>query len=95
MLDASDTACAMEEEDSSHALELHPADAIYFAAAIFANLTQDHLDFHPTMDDYFNAKRRLFGTPDQSPAIVNVDDAYGARLASELDSPVTFAIDDR
>ena len=58
MLDAGDRACAMEV--SSHALELHRADAIHFAAAIFTNLTQDHLDFHPTMEDYFHAKRRLF-----------------------------------
>ena len=53
-------------EVSSHALELHRADAIHFAAAIFTNLTQDHLDFHPTMEDYFAAKRRLFvGTAPQ------------------------------
>ena len=58
MLDAGDRACVMEV--SSHALELHRADAIHFAAAIFTNLTQDHLDFHPTMEDYFAAKRRLF-----------------------------------
>ena len=51
MLDARRRACAMEV--SSHALELHRADAIHFAAAIFTNLTQDHLDFHPTMEDYF------------------------------------------
>ena len=51
-------ACAMEV--SSHALELRRADAIHFAAAMFTNLTQDHLDFHPTMEDYFRAKRRLF-----------------------------------
>ena len=51
-------ACAIEV--SSHALELHRADAIRFAAAIFTNLTQDHLDFHPTMEDYYLAKRRLF-----------------------------------
>ena len=47
-------------EVSSHALELHRADAIHFAAAIFTNLTQDHLDFHQTMEDYFAAKRLLF-----------------------------------
>ena len=58
MLDAGDRACAIEV--SSHALELHRADAIHFAAAIFTNLTQDHLDFHETMEDYFAAKRRLF-----------------------------------
>ena len=58
MLDAGDRSCVMEV--SSHALDLHRADAIHFAVAIFTNLTQDHLDFHPTMEDYFAAKRRLF-----------------------------------
>ncbi len=58
MLDGGDAACAMEV--SSHALELRRADAIHWAVAIFTNLTQDHLDFHPTMEDYFAAKRRLF-----------------------------------
>ncbi|HTX09566.1 MAG TPA: Mur ligase family protein, partial [Solirubrobacteraceae bacterium] len=58
MLDAGDVACSMEV--SSHALELHRADAIHFAVAIFTNLTQDHLDFHGTMEEYFLAKRRLF-----------------------------------
>ena len=90
MLDAGDQACVMEV--SSHALELHRADAIHFAAAIFTNLTQDHLDFHPTMEDYFAAKRRLFQVPDLGAAVINVDDSYGARLAAELDDPVTFAL---
>ena len=58
MLDAGDRACSIEV--SSHALELHRADAVHFAAAIFTNLTQDHLDFHETMEDYFRAKQRLF-----------------------------------
>src|SRR3954464_4278605 len=53
MLDAGDEACAMEV--SSHALALHRADAIHWAAAIFTNLSRDHLDFHPTMEDYFLA----------------------------------------
>jgi UDP-N-acetylmuramoyl-L-alanyl-D-glutamate--2,6-diaminopimelate ligase len=93
MLDAGDAACSMEV--SSHALELRRADAIHFGAAIFTNLTQDHLDFHPTMEDYFNAKRRLFVELDTRQAVVNVDDPYGARLASELRDPITFAIEDR
>ena len=58
MLDAGDAACVMEV--SSHALELHRADAIEFDCAVFTNLTQDHLDFHGTLEDYFAAKRRLF-----------------------------------
>src|SRR5207302_2068938 len=90
MLDAGDRACAMEV--SSHALELRRADAIHFAAAIFTNLTQDHLDFHPTMQDYYQANRRLFaeGAPQRS--LVNVDDPYAARLAAQISRPVTFAL---
>jgi UDP-N-acetylmuramoyl-L-alanyl-D-glutamate--2,6-diaminopimelate ligase len=91
-----DTACVMEV--SSHALSLHRADAIHFAAAVFTNLTQDHLDFHPTMEDYFAAKRLLFsgesaGVRRPGAAIVNVDDGYGARLAAELGDATTFALD--
>ncbi|MGD0198710.1 MAG: UDP-N-acetylmuramoyl-L-alanyl-D-glutamate--2,6-diaminopimelate ligase [Solirubrobacteraceae bacterium] len=89
MLAAGDTACAIEV--SSHALELHRADAIHFAAAAFTNLTQDHLDFHPTMEDYFRAKRRLFEL-DPGVAVVNVDDPYGARLKAEFPQAVTVAL---
>jgi UDP-N-acetylmuramoyl-L-alanyl-D-glutamate--2,6-diaminopimelate ligase len=91
MLDEHDAACAMEV--SSHALELRRADAIHFAAAIFTNLTQDHLDFHPTMEDYFKAKRRLFTDAAPRHAVVNIDDPYGARLAAELADPITFALE--
>ncbi len=90
MLDGGDDACAMEV--SSHALELRRADAIHFAAAIFTNLTQDHLDFHPTMEDYFRAKRRLFVAHKPAAAIVNLDDPHGARLAAQLERPITFAL---
>jgi UDP-N-acetylmuramoyl-L-alanyl-D-glutamate--2,6-diaminopimelate ligase len=89
MLAAGDRACAMEV--SSHALELRRADAIHWAAAVFTNLTQDHLDFHPDMEAYFLAKRRLFAAS-EGPRITNVDDAYGRRLADEFDC-VTFALD--
>jgi UDP-N-acetylmuramoyl-L-alanyl-D-glutamate--2,6-diaminopimelate ligase len=58
MLDAGDDACALAV--SSHALALGRTEGIRFAAAVFTNLTQDHLDFHPTMEDYFQAKRSLF-----------------------------------
>ncbi|MDA0182025.1 UDP-N-acetylmuramoyl-L-alanyl-D-glutamate--2,6-diaminopimelate ligase [Solirubrobacter phytolaccae] len=90
MLDAGDQACAMEI--SSHALELKRADAIHVAAAVFTNLTQDHLDFHPTMEAYFQAKRLLFASPLTRTKIVNADDAYGRRLIEEFDC-VTFAIE--
>ncbi|HVO54287.1 MAG TPA: UDP-N-acetylmuramoyl-L-alanyl-D-glutamate--2,6-diaminopimelate ligase [Solirubrobacterales bacterium] len=88
MLEGGDRACAMEV--SSHALSLHRADAIHFEVALFTNLTQDHLDFHADMEDYFQAKRRLFAELAPGTAIVNVDDPYGARLAAELDC-ITFS----
>src|SRR3954469_19912863 len=87
MLAGGDTACAMEV--SSHALALHRADAIHWEVAAFTNLTQDHLDFHTDMEDYFLAKRRLFEAAART-AIVNVDDEYGRRLAAELPSAVTI-----
>jgi UDP-N-acetylmuramoyl-L-alanyl-D-glutamate--2,6-diaminopimelate ligase len=89
MLDAGDECCAMEV--SSHALELHRADAIHWRVAVFTNLTQDHLDFHPDMESYFAAKRRLFEAGPRS-KVINVDDAYGRRLADEFGG-VTVAID--
>src|SRR5262245_49553036 len=90
MLDGGDRACAMEI--SSHALELRRADGIHVAAAIFTNLTQDHLDFHPTMEDYFQAKRLLFASELTQTRIANADDPYGRRLIDEF-APLTFAID--
>ncbi len=87
MLDGGDRACAMEV--SSHALVLHRCDAIHFDVAIFTNLSQDHLDFHADMEDYFRSKRLLFEMGPGA-AIVNVDDAYGRRLAEEFEC-VTFS----
>jgi UDP-N-acetylmuramoyl-L-alanyl-D-glutamate--2,6-diaminopimelate ligase len=91
MLEAGDRACAMEV--SSHALALHRAGAIRFEAALFTNLTQDHLDFHAGMEDYFLAKRRLFEAGPGA-AIVNADDEYGARLAGEFEC-ITFSAEGR
>jgi UDP-N-acetylmuramoyl-L-alanyl-D-glutamate--2,6-diaminopimelate ligase len=91
MLKGGDVACAMEV--SSHALELRRADAIHFAVAVFTNLTQDHLDFHPTMEDYFMAKRRLFVEAAPAHSVINIDDAYGLRLAGEVTGAITFALD--
>jgi UDP-N-acetylmuramoyl-L-alanyl-D-glutamate--2,6-diaminopimelate ligase len=90
MLESGDSACAMEV--SSHALHLHRVEGIHFAARVFTNLTQDHLDFHPTMEDYFVAKRMLFDRPG-GPSVVNADDEYGRRLAAELSGALTFGID--
>ena len=93
MLEGGDEACAMEA--SSHALAQRRTDGVRFAVAVFTNLTQDHLDYHADMEDYFRAKRRLF-VPDSTQhaarsmqrlpekAVVNVDDPYGARLADDL-----------
>jgi len=89
MLDAGDGACVMEV--SSHALHLCRTDGIDFRVGVFTNLTQDHLDFHPTMEDYFLAKRRLFAASARS--VINLDDSYGRRLAVELDGALAYAID--
>jgi UDP-N-acetylmuramoyl-L-alanyl-D-glutamate--2,6-diaminopimelate ligase len=85
-------ACVMEV--SSHALSLRRADHLRFAAAIFTNLTRDHLDFHRDMEEYFAAKRRLFELlPDDGLAVVNLDDRRGAEIAAAARRRVTFAID--
>ena len=74
-------ACVMEV--SSHALALKRVEYLRFAAAIFTNLTRDHLDFHRNMDDYFAAKRRLFELlPDGAVAVINLDDRRGAELTA-------------
>lgn len=84
-------------EVSSHALALKRTHGIRFAAAVFTNLSQDHFDFHKNFEDYFAAKRILFDQIDgqiRKSAIVNIDDDYGRRLASELgDCVVTFGRD--
>jgi len=91
MVDGGDRACVMEV--SSHALVLGRADAISFDVAAFTNLTQDHLDFHADMEDYFAAKRLLFAPAEggggvlPGAAAINIDDPYGHRLAEELGSP--------
>jgi UDP-N-acetylmuramoyl-L-alanyl-D-glutamate--2,6-diaminopimelate ligase len=90
MLAAGDDAVVMEV--SSHALALHRADAIHWSAAVFTNLTQDHLDFHADMEDYFLAKRRLFEAGPQLSAI-NVDDPYGARLARDFPDAIRIGLD--
>src|SRR5205085_470866 len=91
MVDAGCGACVMEV--SSHALALHRVDGIRFSAAVFSNLTRDHLDFLGDMECYFAAKRRLFELlPAGSPALINVDDPRGASLVDIASSPVTYGI---
>jgi UDP-N-acetylmuramoyl-L-alanyl-D-glutamate--2,6-diaminopimelate ligase len=82
-------------EVSSHALALDRTAGCAFGTAIFTNLTQDHLDFHVDMQDYFLAKARLFeGLGPLARAIVNLDDAYGDRIVAASLAPVwTYAID--
>ena len=91
MLDAGDRSVAMEA--SSHASALHRLDRVRFAVLVFTNLSHEHLDFHADMEDYFEAKRRLFceGNP---PAAVNIGDVYGRRLAAELPDALTFGFAD-
>jgi UDP-N-acetylmuramoyl-L-alanyl-D-glutamate--2,6-diaminopimelate ligase len=70
-------------EVSSHAIELHRADALRFDVAVFTNLTRDHLDYHETMESYFAAKEKLFnGSLGSSPrvSVINLDDEYGCML---------------
>jgi len=68
-------------EVTSHALALHKTDGIFFDTAVFTNMTQDHLDFHGSMEEYFKAKKRLFSSCRR--AIINIDDAYGQKILSE------------
>jgi UDP-N-acetylmuramoyl-L-alanyl-D-glutamate--2,6-diaminopimelate ligase len=86
MLDAGDRSCVMEA--TSIAEVQGRLACTRFAALVFTNLTQDHLDFHGTMEDYFQAKRRLFDQADR--AVVNVGGEYGQRLARELPGATVF-----
>ena len=75
-------------EVSSHALEIGRVDMLEFDSAIFTNLTQDHLDFHKTMENYFNAKKKIFSKlrndkKRNSTGIINIDDEHGAKIYSE------------
>lgn len=74
-------------EVSSHAMELHRADAITFEVVAFTNLSQDHLDFHGDMATYFGAKAALFDTDRARMGIINIDDAYGRRLVEMCTVP--------
>ncbi len=70
-------------EASSHALTMDRLWGLHFQAAIFTNLTRDHLDFHKTFDEYFAAKQRLFrgvGAGAAEIGVVNTDDPYGKKL---------------
>jgi UDP-N-acetylmuramoyl-L-alanyl-D-glutamate--2,6-diaminopimelate ligase len=87
-------------EASSQALDLHRCDWLRFKVAVFTNLTRDHLDYHHTMENYYEAKKRLFdGRLGDKPgsSVINIDDEWGRKLAAELAADgqrvVTFAQD--
>jgi len=86
MADAGNTACAMEA--TSHASVQGRLEGVRFAVLIFTNLSHEHLDFHGSMEAYFDAKRRLFAQAER--AVVNVGDEWGQRLARELPDAITF-----
>jgi UDP-N-acetylmuramoyl-L-alanyl-D-glutamate--2,6-diaminopimelate ligase len=86
MLAAGNRSCALEA--TSHGSQLHRLDRIRFRALVFTNLTQDHLDFHGTMEEYFEAKRRLF--LEGAPAAINVGDPWGRKLRADRPDALTY-----
>ncbi len=100
LLDVGDRSCAIEA--TSHGSALKRLLGVRFSALVFTNLSQDHLDFHGTMEEYFAAKRRLFTEPGldgtRPPAAINVGDPYGRALAEELralgEEPLGFSLAD-
>jgi UDP-N-acetylmuramoyl-L-alanyl-D-glutamate--2,6-diaminopimelate ligase len=86
MLEQGNRSCVMEA--TSMASAKGRLEGTRFAVLVFTNLTQDHLDFHGTMEEYFESKRRLFAQAGR--AVVNVGDEYGERLAAELPDATTF-----
>ena len=70
-------------EVSSHGLEQNRVSGVAFTTAVFSNLASDHLDYHGTVDNYVEAKRRLFYTPGLGTAVINLDDEFGRELARE------------
>jgi len=98
---AVDDGCTMAVmETSSQAIDLHRCDWLRFKVAVFTNLTRDHLDYHHTMENYFDAKKRLFdGRLGEKPSssVINIDDEWGVKLAAELKDGgqrvVTFSVE--
>lgn len=78
-------------EVSSHSLKLNRVDEIPFKIGVFTNLTQDHLDFHKTFEDYFDSKRKLFTMAKK--AVINIDDVAGRKIIDTIDIPLlTYGI---
>ena len=95
MIEDGCSACAMEV--SSHAIEQERVYGLNFAAAAFTNLTQDHLDYHHTFDDYFKSKKKLFdGLGESACAVTNIDDSHGMKIVADTAATiVTFGSDRR
>ena len=85
--DAGARAVAMEV--SSHALDQGRVDGVHYDIAVFTNLTRDHLDYHGDMESYGAAKAKLFARPGLKAAVINIDDAFGARLVNALPAGVS------
>ncbi|TLM64986.1 MAG: UDP-N-acetylmuramoyl-L-alanyl-D-glutamate--2,6-diaminopimelate ligase, partial [Actinobacteria bacterium] len=90
MLGAGCTAASMEV--SSHAIDLHRVDGVHFEVAAFTNLTQDHLDYHKTMEEYVAVKRRLFTDLDVAERVIDIDGEQGAILAAEVGECLTVGL---
>lgn len=89
-------------EVSSHSIDRHRVDGCNFDAAVFTNLTQDHLDYHKTLDNYFDTKKKLFtnilanSEKSEKFAVINIDDEYGKKIKKELKySSLTYSIDSK
>lgn len=92
MLQAKVTRCAMEV--TSIGIDGGRIEGTQFDVAVFTNLTHEHLDHHLTMERYFNSKARLFTDPAPGAAVINLDDAYGRRLAARVKVPtLTFGLE--
>jgi UDP-N-acetylmuramoyl-L-alanyl-D-glutamate--2,6-diaminopimelate ligase len=90
MLDSGDRSCTLEA--TSHGSQLRRLDLVRFGSLVFTNLSQDHLDLHGTMEEYFQAKRRLF-LETRPPAAINIGDPWGRRLAIDRPDALTYGLD--
>jgi UDP-N-acetylmuramoyl-L-alanyl-D-glutamate--2,6-diaminopimelate ligase len=80
---------AVSMEVSSHAIDLHRVDAMRFAVVAFTNLTQDHLDYHHTLEEYFSVKRRLFTDFEVGGRVIDIDDPLGRLIAHSVEDAIT------
>jgi len=93
LLDAGAEVVAMEV--SSHALDQRRVDGVRVNAAVFTNLTQDHLDYHHTMQAYGEAKAKLFARPELEHVVINADDEFGAGLLHKVHDALAYSCSDK